>query len=106
MRCPRRRRGGGGGTQVVNPPTLNLRNMGSCQHDTGPLAVGQIGAVGLFNNTNKGEWLIVWDLRINLFSAGSALDIVDGTLGLGFTQSVGLANPGAPLISTGAAPPG
>jgi hypothetical protein len=96
------------GTFVHNPPSFFLRNMAAAQHNTGALALGQIGAVGLFNNSIDGKWLVVWDVYINVFpnTPGSSKILVDGTLVNGFVQSVGLANTGSPLVSGGAQPDG
>jgi len=79
--------------------------MAASQYNTGPLALGQIGALGLFNDTQQGEWLVVWDVELTIFAnpPGTTFPIVDATLGSGFTNTISLIHPSAPLVSSGAA---
>jgi hypothetical protein len=39
------------------------------------LALGEVGAVGLLNNTTQGEWLVVWDVQVYANPAGTTTSV-------------------------------
>ena len=94
---------------VVNPqPSWNIKNMAGSAVGTGPLAIGEIGAVGLLNTAHAGEWLVVWDVQINIhpFNTASGNRILDCAIRTGAVSPLLFTEPSRPLASAVASLPG
>lgn len=50
---------------IIQPlPSWNLKRMAGASSSTGALALGALGAVGLLNDSTRGEWFVIWDIQI------------------------------------------
>lgn len=96
-------------TQIQPPPRANLRKMAGASSATGPLAIGALGAVGLLNDTQAAEWMIIWDVRITSVPnpIPSHLIVADLVIGTGRNSgSLFSVGNNRPLVSFVAAMPG
>jgi hypothetical protein len=50
---------------IQPPPSRNIKQMAGAAFGTGALALGDLGAIGLLNTSQRGEWFVIWDLFIN-----------------------------------------
>jgi hypothetical protein len=96
---------------IIQPlPSWNLRNMYGGGFGGGPVALGDIWAVGLQNNGRASEWLVVWDVQITTSLAGksTSIEIADCTIMHGNTGPSAHFQSGqlGPLCSQVAAGPG
>jgi hypothetical protein len=94
---------------VVNPqPSWNIKRMFGSAVGTGPLGIGDIGAIGLLNTGSAGEWLVVWDVQVNIHpsASGSGQRVLDGAIRRGTESSLLFTEPNNPLASAVASGPG
>jgi hypothetical protein len=83
--------------------------MAGAGSSTGPLGIGALGGVGLINNSQRGEWLVVWDIQIVVLPnpIPNALIIADLNICTGRAPgSLLIANNSNPLASNVARLPG
>lgn len=83
--------------------------MSGASGSTGPLALGNLGAVGLLNNATRGEWLVIWDIRTVSIPNPIPATLITVDLNIGTGQNTGsltFANSNNSLISFGSALPG
>lgn len=88
---------------IIQPlPSWNMRQMSGAASSTGPLALGNLGAVGLINNATRGEWLVVWDVRIVVVPNPIPTGLIISDLSIGTGRNAGsliIANNSSPLTS-------
>ena len=95
---------------IIQPlPSWNLKRMCGASSSTGALALGALGAVGLLNDSTRGEWMVIWDVQIVTVPNPipnhliiSDLAICNGTL----AGSLFLKGNNSPLTSASPASPG
>ena len=52
---------------IIQPiPSWNIKQMAGSSLGSGPVNFGDIHAVGLLNTSSRGEWLVVWDVQVNV----------------------------------------
>src|SRR5258708_2930121 len=94
---------------VVNPqPSWNIKSMAGSAVGTGPLGIGDIGAIGLLNTAQAGEWLVVSDVEVNIHpsSTGSGQRVLDCAIRTGTAAPLLFTEPNNPLASPVASLPG
>lgn len=97
------------GTIIQPVPSFWIRNMAGAASSTGPLALGNLGAVGLINDSADGEWLVVWDVQVVAIPnpPAATLTVVDMAICQGRNAgSLLIANNSNPNISGGNKKPG
>lgn len=83
--------------------------MAGASSATGPLALGALGAVGLLNDSNANEWLVVWDFSITALPnpIPNHLIVADCVIGTGRNAgSLIIVGDNKPAISQGRSMPG
>lgn len=94
---------------IIQPlPSWNITRMAGSSLGSGPVNFGDIHAVGLLNTSSRGEWLIVWDVAVNVRpnQALQTIFICDFAIMHGQTgASIGV-EPNFPIASNVGALPG
>jgi hypothetical protein len=75
---------------------------------TGPLGIGDIGAIGLLNTATAGEWLVIWDVQVNIHpsSTASGQKVLDCAIRTGTASPLLFTEPNNPLVSAVGSGPG
>ena len=91
------------------PPGASIKQMVGAAFGTGALALGALGAVGLQNNSQRGEWFVIWDLYINTvpnpIPAHQIIADINITTGIPFNALIP-PNEVNPITSASPSPPG
>ena len=96
------------GTVTRPIPDWNIKNMFGSAVGTGPLGIGNIGAIGLLNTATAGEWLVVWDIQVNIHpsASGSGQRVLDCAIRHGTASPLLFTEPNNPLASAVGSGPG
>src|SRR5216684_2670500 len=95
------------GTVVQHWPAFYLSNMAGSSFGVGPVALGDIIAVGLQNTADDGSWLVIWDVQVFTRPSGAAsVLVVDFAIMGGRTGSFFADEPTNPLTSRAGKLPG
>lgn len=96
------------GTIIQPLPSWNMRRMAGSGGGLSPVPQFSIVAVGLQNNSQAGEWLVVWDVQVYANPAGdiSHINIINFSIMNGQTGHSQGTEPNNPLASGVGALPG
>lgn len=91
------------------PPSALIKNMVGASLGTGALGLGALGAIGLQNTSQRGEWFVIWDLFINTVPnpIPAHAIVADVNIATGIPFDALVAPPEVhPIISAAGTPPG
>lgn len=83
--------------------------MAGASSSTGVLALGALGAVGLLNDSTRGEWMVIWDVQILTVPNPIPSHLIIADLAIGTGRNAGslfFAGDNGPLASAVATMPG